>query len=35
MTKRTRGSPEPVIAHLAQIGRLVLENRIIYQRMGG
>jgi hypothetical protein len=31
----TRSSPEPVIAHLAQIGRVVLENSIIYQRMGG
>jgi hypothetical protein len=31
----TRGSPEPVIAHLAQIGCVVLENSIIYQCMGG
>ena len=31
----TRGSPETVIAQLAQIGRVVLENSIIYQFMGG
>jgi len=31
----TRGSTEPVMSHLAQIGRVVLENSIIYQRMGG
>jgi hypothetical protein len=37
LSKATRGSPQPVsvIAHLAQIGRVVLENSIIYQRMGG
>ena len=33
--QRNRGSPDPVIAHLAQIGHVVLENSIIYQRMGG
>ena len=31
----TRGSLEPVIAHLALIDHVVLENSIIYQRMGG
>ena len=32
---KSRDFPEPVIAHLAQIGCVVLENSIIYQRMGG
>jgi hypothetical protein len=35
MIKKSRASPEPVIAHLAQIGHVVLENNIIYQCMGG